>query len=157
MHDLTRNGDVPHLRYICVMAPSTSFRISAAAKDVLTKRAEVEGTSATALLERLIVEGVRVLDHPGITFRGPDRDRRAALAAGPDVWEVVSRLRELDGSAERRIHDLSEESGLHPRLIRVALDYAGAHPDEIRTRIERNEEMVERSRRAVEQREALLA
>lgn len=111
----------------------------------------------TALLERLIVEGVRVLDHPGIIFRGPDRDRRAALAAGPDVWEVIARLRELDGSDEHRIQELSDESGLHPRLIRLALDYAAAHPDEVRARVERNAEMIERSRRAVEQREALLA
>jgi hypothetical protein len=145
------------MRYSCGMAASTSFRISADAKDALSKRAETEGVSATALLERLIVEGVRALDHPGIIFRGPDRDRRAALAAGPDVWEVVSRLRELDGSDEHRIQELSDEAGLHPRLIRVALDFAAAHPDEIHARIERNAELIERSRRAVEQRETLLA
>lgn len=145
------------MRYSCVMAASTSFRISADAKDALNKRAQAEGVSATGLLERLIVEGVRALDHPGIIFRGPDRDRRAALAAGPDVWEVVARLRELDGAEEVRIRRLSDEVGLHPRLIRVALDYAAVHPDEIQARIGRNEEMAERSRRAAEQREALLA
>ncbi|MFT4011077.1 MAG: hypothetical protein QM655_13660 [Nocardioidaceae bacterium] len=139
------------------MTASTSFRISATAKAALGRRAETEGMSATALLERLIVEGVRMLDHPGIIYRGPDRDRRAALSAGPDVWEVVSRLRELDGSEEQRILMLSDESGLHPRLIRVALDYAAEYADEIRTRIARNEEAIERSRRAVQRREALLA
>jgi hypothetical protein len=61
-----------------------------------------EGVSATALLDRLIVEGVEQLDHPGIVFRGPAHDRRAALAAGPDVWEVTARLREIGGSEEQR-------------------------------------------------------
>lgn len=138
------------------MAASTSFRITEEAKAMLTRRAAAEGVSATALLERLIVEGVRQLDHPGIVFRGPERDRRAALAAGPDVWEIVSRLRDLRGVEEDRIALLSEESGLHARLLRVALDYAAEHPDEIRVRIERNQEMIERSRRSAEQRESLL-
>jgi len=139
------------------MAASTSFRISETAKQVLADRAAAEGTSATALLDRLIIEGVAQLDYPGIIFRGPAHDRRAALAAGPDVWEVVARLQELRGGQEHRIATLSEESGLHPRLIRLALDYAAERPLEIRERIKRNREAVERSHAAVHQREELLA
>ena len=139
------------------MAASTSFRISESAKRRLATRAAQDGISATALVERLIVEGVEQLDFPGIVFRGPAHDRRAALAAGPDVWEVIARLRELEGSTEERIARLSEESELHPRLIRLAVDYAAEHPDEIRRRMDRNDEMVERSRQAAQQREALLA
>ena len=136
---------------------STSFRISQEAKDRLADRADREGVSATALLERLIIEGVDTREHPGIIHRGPSQDRRAALAAGPDVWEVVARLRELDGDEEQRIETLAEESGLHPRQIRIALDYASAHPDPIREQIERNEQAAEESRRIAEQRQALLA
>ena len=139
------------------MAASTSFRISESARRRLATRAAQDGISATALVERLIVEGVEQLDFPGIVFRGPAHDRRAALAAGPDVWEVIARLRELEGSTEERITTLSEESELHPRLIRLAIDYAAEHPDEIRRRMDRNDEMVERSRQAAQQREALLA
>ncbi len=116
-----------------------------------------EDLSATALLERLIIEGVDQLDYPGIVFRGPAHDRRAALAAGPDVWEIISRLQELDGSEESRIATLSAESDLHPRLIRIALDYAADHPHEVRARIDRNRAMVVRSREATAQRGALLA
>jgi hypothetical protein len=57
-----------------------------------------------------------------VVFRGPAHDRRAALAAGPDIWEIVSRLQELDGTEQQRITALSEESDLHPRLIRVAME-----------------------------------
>ena len=139
------------------MATSTSFRISDAARTRLATRAAREGMTATALLDLLIVEGVDQLDYPGIIFRGPAHDRRAALAAGPDVWEVIARLQELDGSEEQRISLLSAESDLHPRLIRIALDYAAEHSAEIGGRIERNQAVAERSRSMSQQRQALLA
>ena len=139
------------------MAISTSFRISDTAKTRLASRAAREGMSATALLGQLIVEGIDQLDYPGIVFRGPAHDRRAALAAGPDVWEVVARLQELEGTEEQRISLLVAESDLHPRLVRIALDYAAEHPDEVRERIGRNRAMAEQSRRMAQQREALLA
>ena len=139
------------------MAASTSFRISDAARTRLATRAAREGMTATALLDLLIVEGIDQLDYPGIIFRGPGHDRRAALSAGPDVWEVIARLQELDGSEEQRISLLSSESDLHPRLIRIALDYAAEHPAEIRERIERNQAVAERSRGMSQQRQALLA
>ena len=138
-------------------ASSTSFRISPDAKQRLTERAEREGTSATALLERLIIEGVDTLDHPGIVHRGASHDRRAALAAGPDVWEIIARLRELDGDEEDRIATLAEETALHPRQIRIAVDYAAAHPEPVEQLIARNEQAAEDSRRVAEQRQALLA
>jgi len=139
------------------MTKSTSFRITDAARNRLAARAAEEDLSATALLDRLIIEGVDQLDYPGITFRGPTHDRRAALAAGPDVWEVISRLQELDGSEEQRISLLSAESDLHPRVIRIAIDYAADHPDAIRERIDRNRAAAERSRQASRRRAELLA
>jgi hypothetical protein len=139
------------------MAASTSFRISETAKARLASRAAREGMTATALLDQLIIEGTDQLNYPGIIFRGPAHDRRAALAGGPDVWEVVARLQELEGSEEHRIGVLAAESDLHPRLIRIALDYAAEHADEVRERIARNQEMAERSSRMSRQRKSLLA
>ncbi len=139
------------------MAASTSFRISDTARTRLAARAAREGSSATALLDQLIVEGIDQRDYPGIVFRGPAHDRRAALAAGPDVWEVIGRLQELDGTEEQRISLLGAESELHPRLIRIALDYAAEHTDEIRERIDSNRAKAEQSRRTAREREALLA
>lgn len=138
------------------MAGSTSFRLSAAARERLAGRAAEEGLSATALLERLIIEGVDVLDHPGIVFRGPAHDRRAALAVGPDVWEIVGRLQELDGDLESRIRLIAEELDLHPRIIRVAVDYAAEHVDVVSQHIVRNAAAARRSRQAAESRHALL-
>jgi hypothetical protein len=139
------------------MARSTSFRISDAAKSRLSSRAAHEGVTATALLDQLIVEGIDQLDYPGVIFRGPAHDRRAALAAGPDVWEIIARLQELAGTEEQRITLLSEESDVHPRLIRIALDYAADHANKISERIDRNRAMAKRSHETAQQRQALLA
>jgi hypothetical protein len=136
---------------------STSFRISQEARHRLAARAEREGMSATALLERLIVEGVAALDSAGIVFRGPPHDRRAALAAGPDVWEIIARLQELEGSEEQRVAIIADETDLHPRQVRIAIDFAAEHPDDVQARIARNRAAFEASRRAAEQRQALLA
>jgi hypothetical protein len=138
------------------MTASTSFRISETARNCLASHATQEGTTATALLDQLIIEGVEQRDYPGIVFWGPGHDRRAALAGGPDVWEVVGRLQELDGAEEERISLLAGESDLHPRLIRLALNYAAAHPDDVLARIARNRAAAERSRASSQQREALL-
>lgn len=138
-------------------ATSTSFRLSDEARQRLAERAEREGISGTALLERLIIEGVDTLDHPGIVYRGPSHDRRAALAAGPDVWEIVARLRELGGAEEERIATLAAESDLHQRQIRTALEFAARHRDDIEARIAANEQAIVEGREAAEERRALLA
>lgn len=43
----------------------------------------------------------RIADHPGIIFKDGPSGRRAALACGPDVWEVIKFVHEIDerGSA----------------------------------------------------------
>lgn len=138
------------------MPRSTSFRISESARQRLAARAAIEGISATSLLERLIIESIDALDYPGIIHRGPPHDRRAALAAGPDVWEIVGRLQNLTGPEEQRIKVLCEESDLHPRQVRIAIDYAAAHRDDVQRRIDRNRRMAEQGERLAKEREALL-
>lgn len=135
---------------------STSFRLADTVKSRLVRRAGAEGISTTLLLEQLINEGIAAREYPGIVFRGAAHDRRAAVAGGPDVWEIVSRLRELDGSEERRTATLAEETELPPRLIRLALDYAAAHAGDVDKRIRKNLEAAEESQRAVQRRAELL-
>lgn len=139
------------------MARSTSFRISDDAKRRLTEQAAREGISATAPLNRLIIEGIDTLEHPGIVFRGPTHARRAGLAWGPDVWEIVGRLQELDGSLQNRVKTLTEETDLHERSIRIAVDYAAEHAEDIQAQIDLNRELAERYQRAAEARETLIA
>src|ERR1700722_17459054 len=114
-------------RWEVVVAASTSFRISETARARLAAHGAQERTSATALRDQFIFQRVAQREYAGIVFRGSAHARRAALAGGPDVWEVVARLQELDGPEEQRISLLAEESDLHPRVIRLALEYAAEH------------------------------
>lgn len=54
-----------------------------------------------------MAEGLDTLHHPGIVYRDGPTGRRAALAMGPDVWEIVSALRHTKGAQERRVATLA--------------------------------------------------
>lgn len=69
---------------------TTSLRLDDALRERLATLAELEGTSVTALVERFVREGLAVAEHPGIVFKPGPSGRRAALAGGPDVWEIAS-------------------------------------------------------------------
>ena len=60
------------------------------------------GASVAGLAQRLIDEGLRMADHPSVIFKDGPSGRRAALAYGPDVWEVIKFLREVDERSTSR-------------------------------------------------------
>jgi hypothetical protein len=136
---------------------ATSYRLDPTVKAGLESRARAEGISERALLERLVAEGLDTLHHPGIVYRDGPTGRRAALAVGPDVWEVVSALRYTTGSDERRVTALAEQFGLHPRHIRTAIDFAAVHREDIEAQVAANDAAAERARQLAEQRAGLMA
>ena len=78
--------------------------------------------------------------HPGIVFRDGPSGRRAGLAAGPDVWEIVGLMRDLTGSVEERAERVAAQLGLAPSQVRTASRYYAEFPDEIDAEIARNDE-----------------
>ena len=136
---------------------TTSLRLTDDLRRRLAEAAEAEGTTATALIERFISEGLATAAHPGVMFRPGPSGRRAALAGGPDIWEIASALRHTKGAEARRIAALAKEFGLHPRQIAVALDYAAAHRAEIEDRIRANDRALADAERIAAERERLLA
>ena len=137
-------------------ARATSYRIDASIKARLEAQATEEHTTERALLERLIAEGLDILQHPGIVFRDGPAGRRAALAVGPDVWEIVSALRSITGSAEKRVGMLAEQFDLHPRHIRTAIDYAAVHRSDIDTQVARNDDAARRAQQTAHARDDLM-
>lgn len=135
---------------------ATSYRLDPDIKTRLEERAAQERSSERSLLERLIVEGLNTADHPGIVYRDGPSGRRAALAVGPDVWEVVSALRFTTGPQEQRVSELADQFDLHPRHIRTAIDFAAVHRSEIAADVARNDEAAERVRRMAAARDDLL-
>jgi hypothetical protein len=138
-------------------ARATSYRLDPQIKTDLETQARAEGISERALLERLIVEGLVTLRHPGIVYRDGPSGRRAGLATGADVWEIVSALRYTKGREGQRIAQLADQFGVHPAQIRVALDFAALHRAEVDARVAANDAAAEQVRLLAEQRAKLMA
>src|SRR5437763_2224792 len=108
-----------------VMArPTTSVRLDEELRDRLSAAAAAENTTVTELIERFVREGLAVAGHPGIVFKPGPTGRRAALAGGPDVWEVVAALRHVAGPEAKRVRELAKQFGIHERQVAIALNYA---------------------------------
>lgn len=75
-------------------------------------------------------------EHPGIHFREGAAGRRATVAGGPDVWEVVRAVKAAR-AAEPDLDDadllvmLQDNTGVPARMVRTALSYWGAYPAEV--------------------------
>jgi uncharacterized protein (DUF433 family) len=136
---------------------ATSYRLDPHLKSRLAEQARTERISERALIERLLNEGLDTLQHPGIVYRDGPTGRRAALAVGPDVWEIVSALRHTRGGEEKRVAALADQFELHARHIRTAIDFAAAHRDEIDAQVAANDAAAEAARRLAEQRAGLMA
>lgn len=135
----------------------TSYRLDPALKGRLEARAVRDQVSERSLIERLLAEALDMLDHPGIVFRNGPSGRRASLAVGPDVWEVVSALRFATGTAEQRVAALAEQFDLHPRHVRVAIDYAATHREQIDAEVHHNDLAAAQAEQLARSRDALLA
>lgn len=142
---------------VVTMAASVSYRLDAQLKTRLAQRAEDEGVSETSLVTRLLDEGLKTSAHPGIVYRDGPAGRRAAVAGGPDVWEVVVAMRHTRKRGDARVGSTAEQLGVPERLVRTAVSFAAAHPDEVDTMIARNEAAAERAERAARERERFLA
>lgn len=96
-------------------------------------------------------------DHPGIVFKDGPSGRRAALAFGPDVWEVVKLLRELDERGEAAVDAAAEMLNLPAPKVRVAMHYYAAYADEIGAEIDEADRTSNEAERAWEIERRLLA
>lgn len=138
------------------MPVSTSYRLDATLKQRLAERAAVEGVTETAVVTRLLSQGLATIEHPGIVFRDGPTGWRAGLAGGPDVDEVVRAIRSTGTAGDGAVTAAGESLGLDARLVRIAIDYAAEHLDEIETRLRANEESIARLQRQVAARQAVL-
>src|SRR5207245_1931069 len=122
----------------CMSARQFSARLDPDVVDRLERRGARAGLNKSRLAERYIDEGMRMEDHPGIVFRDGPTGRRAGLAAGPDVWEVLSALRSTGLKGDEAVQATAEWSGLTVRQVRDAVGYYSGYPAEIDERLRRN-------------------
>jgi hypothetical protein len=141
-------------------SPSTykpfSIRMSGRTMARLELGARRRGEPRSRTAERLIEEGLRMEDHPGVVFRDGPAGRRAALTGGPDVWEVIETLRGTGLKGEQATAAAAEWGSLTVAQVRVAARYYGEFREEVDERIALNRGEAERGREAWERaREAL--
>src|SRR6266487_3875942 len=114
------------------MTTPLSIRFDAALLERLKRRAtSTVGSSTSTLAQRLIDEGLRMADHPGVIFKDGPSGRRAALAFGPDIWEVITFLREVDERGPAALDAAAEVFAVDTSRIATAISYYGDYAGEI--------------------------
>lgn len=113
----------------------------------LERRGARGGINKSRLAERYIDEGMRMDDHPGIVFRDGPAGRRAGVASGPDVWEIVAAVRAsgLEGAAALKA--AGEWGGLSDAQVRAAAGYYAEYGEEIDDRLRRHVEEADAAER----------
>ncbi len=94
------------------------------------------GLSVSGAANLLVDEALRMIEHPGIVFRDGPTGRRAGVAGGPDVWELIAAVKqaraiesELDD--EEVLAVVVDNTGAPLRMVRTALNYWASHSDDI--------------------------
>ncbi|SRR5229473_2484337 len=140
------------------MTTPLSIRFSPSLLSRLRQRANaMTGASAAGLAQRLIDEGLRMADHPGVIFKDGPSGRRAALAYGPDVWEVIKFLREVDERGPAAIDAAAEVFAVDTSRISTAISYYGDYADEIDAEIADADEVSARAEAAWRVQQQLIA
>ncbi|MBI4730466.1 MAG: ribbon-helix-helix protein, CopG family [Acidobacteria bacterium] len=138
------------------MSRPTSFRLPEDLLARLEAQARAEGRSVSGLASSMLNEAVKTRLFPGIVYRPGPTGRRAAVAGGPDVWELVRAVKEATGYPKHRIAHVSKSLGISAAALRLAIDFYTSFPDEIDQRIAEDERAAEHVRDLVARRERLL-
>jgi hypothetical protein len=140
------------------MSAPLSIRFDESLLARLRRRAQsLAGSSTSALAQRLIDEGLRMADHPGVIFKDGPSGRRAALAYGPDIWEVIKYLREIDDRGPAALDAAAEAFAADPGRIAIAVSYYGDYAGEIDAEITAADEASRRAEQARRIRQQLIA
>ena len=124
------------------MTAPLSIRFDPKVLDRLRRRAQANpGSTPSGLAQRLVDEGLRMAEHPGVVFKDGPSGRRAALAFGPDVWEIVKVLREMDERGPAAVTAAADVFALPESKVRVGMHYHAAYPDEVDAEIDEADRM----------------
>jgi hypothetical protein len=140
------------------MTKPTSIRFDEVLLARLRRRAQsTTGANMSALAQRLVDEGLRMADHPGILFKDGPTGRRAALAYGPDVWEIIKFLSEVDERGPAALSAAAEVLAIDVNRVAAAVSYYGDYREEIDAEIEAADDASERAERAWRVQQRLIA
>ena len=98
-----------------------------------------------------------MFDHPGVVFRDGPAGRRPALVVGPDIWELVVFLEEIDERGEDAVAAAAETFDVPATAVAAGIRYYTAFSAEVDAWIEESRAASERAEQEWERRQALLA
>ena len=136
-----------------------SVRLRPDLKDELERRAREAGTSASALYERFIDEGLRHEDHPLIVFREGAGGRRPTLAGSRlSVSQVIETLKATEGEDDAsRIRETAEYLRIPAGHVQASVRYYANYKDEVDAWIEQAAAAAEREHEAWKREQAVFA
>jgi hypothetical protein len=108
-----------------------SLRMDREVFERLERRRQRLGRGRPELISRYVDEGVRMEEHPGIVFRSGPAGRRPALVNGPDVWEVIRVVHNVEATGEPAVDAAASWLGLRRDQIEAALHYYAEYTAEI--------------------------
>lgn len=118
-----------------IVTQAVSLPVSDELAARLQAQSDASGLSASALAASLLDEGLKTRRYPGIVYKDGPTGRRASLAGGPDVWQVIRALREVPAEEPDPVETVSVEADLHPQEVSPAMQFYKAYPDEIENTI----------------------
>lgn len=140
-----------------VVMPVVSVRISDnELYDRLRQNARRHSQGISTLVERLIDEGLRMQTHPAVMFRDGPRGRRAALAAGPEIVDVIGALIGGDVPVDQRRARAADLLNISPAAVDAALAYYAEFTGEIDAGIAERAKAAEEAEAAWVRQRALL-
>jgi uncharacterized protein (DUF433 family) len=111
-----------------------SVRFTGPTDRMVEEEARRTRRSKSAIVESLTDEAIRMRRFAGIGFRGEDAARRPwVIGSGLDIWEIAQMLDDY-GS----IRQLTEDTQLTERQVRLAIAYRDSYPGEITEAIAQN-------------------
>lgn len=133
---------------------STELRLSAFA-------ARHPGLALSSAAALLVEEGLRMDAHPGVVFREGPAGRRAGLAGGPDVWEIVRAIKfarsdEPKLSADEVLDVVSENTGVSRTMLHSAVSYYTEFPEDVDNFVREADRAEMEAERMLKQRRDLL-
>lgn len=127
------------------MSLHLSLRVGEDLLELLEEDCRRSGESRSAATKRLLLEGLRMEDHPGIVFRSGPGGRRAGLVGGPDVWEVVRAMPGAQSGSRNKLDRIRDRTGLTTDQVTTALRYYAEYGSEVDEWLRRLDEEAERA------------
>lgn len=140
------------------MTTPTSLRLPTDVRTRLERLAADHGERAASLATRLIDEGLRMTEFPGIAFKDSAASGRVpTLVRGPEVAVVIGVLSGLEATGEARISETAAWLDIHPTEVRLAMAYYTAFAAEVDERIALQQRTAAEERARYDAEQALLA